>query len=221
MWLAWNLSISIPTFLENKTKTLLYLTKKEIKILSRLELGLSHLKELKFKYSFPNLFSQFWSCQKSEVDISSHQLLQYSNYYEERFRDSHQRCSIKKGALRNFAKFTGKYLCQSLFFNKVAVFKPATLLKERIWHRCFPVNFAKFLKRPFCRTHLDDCFWRQALLKSRKNNNISFLQQSDSKFTSVLLFDDTSFGNNKSFLDDTIDYIMPMGRFAQLLFSSS
>ena len=27
----------------------------------------------------------------------------------------------KKGVLRNFTKFTGKHLCQSLFFNKVAV----------------------------------------------------------------------------------------------------
>ena len=35
------------------------------------------------------------------------------------FRSSHQRCSMEKGALRNFAKFTGKHLCQSLFFNKV------------------------------------------------------------------------------------------------------
>ena len=26
----------------------------------------------------------------------------------------------KKGVLRNFTKFTGKHLCQSLFFNKVA-----------------------------------------------------------------------------------------------------
>ena len=26
----------------------------------------------------------------------------------------------KEGVLRNFAKFTGKHLCQSLFFNKVA-----------------------------------------------------------------------------------------------------
>ena len=25
-----------------------------------------------------------------------------------------QRCSVRKGVLRNFAKFTGKYLCQSL-----------------------------------------------------------------------------------------------------------
>ena len=28
--------------------------------------------------------------------------------------------SCKKGVLRNFAKFTGKQLCQGLFFNKVA-----------------------------------------------------------------------------------------------------
>ena len=26
----------------------------------------------------------------------------------------------KKGVLKNFAKFTGKHLCQNLFFNKVA-----------------------------------------------------------------------------------------------------
>ena len=26
---------------------------------------------------------------------------------------------------------------------------PATLLKKRLWHRCFPVNFAKFLRTPF------------------------------------------------------------------------
>ena len=34
-------------------------------------------------------------------------------------RSSHQRCSIKKGVFRNFTKFTGKYLCQNLFFDKV------------------------------------------------------------------------------------------------------
>ena len=28
-------------------------------------------------------------------------------------------CSVKKGVLKNFAKLTGKHLCQSLFFNKV------------------------------------------------------------------------------------------------------
>ena len=36
-------------------------------------------------------------------------------------KSSHQRCSIRKGILRYFTKFTGKHLCQSLFFNKVAL----------------------------------------------------------------------------------------------------
>ena len=26
---------------------------------------------------------------------------------------------------------------------------PPSLLKKRLWHRCFPVNFAKFLRTPF------------------------------------------------------------------------
>ena len=60
----------------------------------------------------------------------------------------------KKGVLRNFAKFTGKRLCQSLFFNKVAGLTSATLLKKRLWRRCFPVNFAKFLRKPFLTEHL-------------------------------------------------------------------
>ena len=31
---------------------------------------------------------------------------------------------------------------------------PATLLKMRLWHRCFSVNFAKILKVPFLTEHL-------------------------------------------------------------------
>ena len=50
-------------------------------------------------------------------------------------------CSVRKSVLRNFAKFTGKHLCQGLFFNKVTSLRLATLLKKRIWHRCFPVHF--------------------------------------------------------------------------------
>ena len=42
----------------------------------------------------------------------------------------------------------------SLFFNKVAVLRPATLFKKRLWHSCFPVNFAKFLRTPFLTGHL-------------------------------------------------------------------
>ena len=69
-------------------------------------------------------------------------------------RSSHHRCSMKKGFLRNFTKFTGKHLCQKLFFNKVTDLRPATLFKKGLWHSCFPVNFAKFLRTPD-----GDCFW--------------------------------------------------------------
>ena len=76
-----------------------------------------------------------------------------------KYRSSHRRCSIKKGVLKNLAKFTGKHLCQSLFFNKVAGLRPATSLKKRLWHTCFSVNFAKFLRTLFFyRTPPDDCF---------------------------------------------------------------
>ena len=60
-----------------------------------------------------------------------------------------QTCAVKKGVLRNFTKITGKYLCQSLFFNKVTGLRAASLFKKRLWHRCFSVNFVKFLRTPF------------------------------------------------------------------------
>ena len=49
-------------------------------------------------------------------------------------------------------------MCQSLFFNKVAGLRPATLLKKRLWHRCFPVNFVKLLRAPL----LKDTRWTTA-----------------------------------------------------------
>ena len=83
------------------------------------------------------------------------------------YRSSHQRCSVKKGVLRNFAKFTGKHLCQSLYFNKVAGLRPATLLKKGLLHRCFSLDFAEFLRIPF----LQNTFGRLLL-----NVNINLLQ---------------------------------------------
>ena len=59
-------------------------------------------------------------------------------------RSSHSRFSMTKVVLENFIKFTGKHL------------RPATLLKERLWHRCFPVNSAKFLRTPY----LQNTFWK-------------------------------------------------------------
>ena len=41
------------------------------------------------------------------------------------YKSSRPEVFCKKGIFRNFAKFTGKQLCQSLFFNKVAGLRPA------------------------------------------------------------------------------------------------
>ena len=59
----------------------------------------------------------------------------------------------KKVVLKKLAKFTRKHLYQSLFFNKGSVLRPANLFKKRLWHRCFLVNFTKFLRTPFFIEH--------------------------------------------------------------------
>ena len=57
------------------------------------------------------------------------------------YRSSLPEVFCEKGILRNFAKFTGKHLCQSLFFSKVAGVQE--------WYRSIPVNFVKFLEHLF------------------------------------------------------------------------
>ena len=47
---------------------------------------------------------------------------------------------------------------------EVICLRPATSLKRKLWHRCFPVNFAKFLRTQFYRTLLCDCFYILELL---------------------------------------------------------
>ena len=77
-------------------------------------------------------------------------------------RSSRPEVFCKNGVLRNFAKFTGKHLCQSFFFSKTAGLRPATLLKKRLWHRCFSmavVFFVNFSSGGY--------FWKQSLLSFR------------------------------------------------------
>ena len=85
-------------------------------------------------------------------------------------RSSRQEVFCKKGVLTNFTKLTGKQLCQSLFFHEVEGLRSATLLKKRLWHSCFPVNFAKFLRIPFVTEHL---MWQ--LLEEQTSTRYSYL----------------------------------------------
>ena len=64
----------------------------------------------------------------------------------------------KKAVFKNFAIFTGKHLCWSLFLIKLQALWRGTLFKKRHQHRCFPINIAKFLRTPFWRTFANGCF---------------------------------------------------------------
>ena len=66
-------------------------------------------------------------------------------------RISRREVLFRKGALESFAKSIGKNLCQSLFLIKACNF-----IKKRIWHRSFPVNFAKFLRTPI---FIEELWW--------------------------------------------------------------
>ena len=50
----------------------------------------------------------------------------------------------KNGVLKNFVKFTGKHMCWSLFFNKLAGLRPATSSeRDDIAGELFKNNFLK------------------------------------------------------------------------------
>ena len=71
----------------------------------------------------------------------------------------HYLCSFRKGVFDNFAKFTGKHLCQSLFFNKTAGLRLALLLKKDSGTGCFLWILGNFWEHFFYRIPPGDCFY--------------------------------------------------------------
>ena len=68
-------------------------------------------------------------------------------------------CSVRKGFLRNHSK-------------TAAPAAAGLILKRRLWHRCLPLNFSKFLRTPFFIEHLrwlllDICISCQFLFTGR------------------------------------------------------
>ena len=51
--------------------------------------------------------------------------------------------------------------------------RSATLLKKRLWHRCFPRNFAKFLRTPSPTEHM---WWLLRFLPCQKNIVCEWIQ---------------------------------------------
>ena len=61
-------------------------------------------------------------------------------------RISHWACSIRKDVLRNSAKFTGKHLCPSLFFD--------IFIKKETLAQVFSCEFCEISKNTFFTEHL-------------------------------------------------------------------
>ena len=140
-----------------------------LRLLKEYIISLVFLKVNQVSLSTAFIWSQlkFWSSSYQCFAISYFLLSQFFT------RSSRPEVFCKKGVLRNFTKFTGKHLCQRLFFNNVAGLRPATLLKKRRWHRCFHANFVSIFsyKTPlmassiFC-VHLICYIHRSKLLHS-------------------------------------------------------
>ena len=59
------------------------------------------------------------------------------------------KCYIKMVFLKFFFQKSQKSILARVFFHKVTGCRLSTLLKERLWHRCFSMNIVKFSLKPF------------------------------------------------------------------------
>ena len=60
-------------------------------------------------------------------------------------RSSRPEALCKKSVLKNLAKFIGKHLCQSLFFNKLQA-KACNFIKKEILAQVFPCELCEISK---------------------------------------------------------------------------
>ena len=64
-------------------------------------------------------------------------------------KSSHRKCFVRKGALKNFAKFRGEQLCQSHFFNKKLQASICNFIKKETVALLFSCEFCEISKNTF------------------------------------------------------------------------
>ena len=101
------------------------------------------------KYSSLKIFGKKRAGPFQQVYVFFILILTYcSSLYIQYTEAAFQRCSVKKVFLE-ISQNSQENTCARVSFLIQLQGSPATLLKKRLWHRCFPVNFAKFLRTPF------------------------------------------------------------------------
>ena len=93
----------------------------------------------------------------------------------------------KKAVLKNFPNSQEKIECQSLFSNKVANLRPATLSKKKLWRRFFPVNFAKFLRATYFKDSSGSCLCIERFYQTYLSNVVCFIYNSNFVFVNSSL----------------------------------
>ena len=97
------------------------------------------------------------------------------------FRISRPEVFCKKNVLRSLTKFTEKHLCQSLFFNKIAGLRPATLFKKETLAHVFSCESCKIFKNTFFTENLwttaSNKLWGLIPLKTISLNIFCLLNQ--------------------------------------------
>ena len=103
-----------------------------------------------------------------------------ANMKKKSCRSSRPGVLCKKGVVRNFTKFTGRHLCQSLFFDRVPGLRPLTLAqvfsygfckitKNTFFYGTPPVAASGVTRRKCCLSCL--CFSRNLFKPSWKQNS--------------------------------------------------
>ena len=79
----------------------------------------------------------------------------FLSLWKTRIRSSRPEVFCKNRSSWKFYKIRRNTFVPESLFNKVAGLSPVTLVKRRLWYKCFAVNFAKFSSRtPFFIEHL-------------------------------------------------------------------
>ena len=76
-------------------------------------------------------------------------------------RSSHRKYSMKKAVLKNFAIFTGKYLCYNFFLIKLRAWRTGTLLKRDSNAGVFLRILRNSYEQLLWRTSVNGCFWKR------------------------------------------------------------
>ena len=106
-----------------------------------------------------HLFANFY-CTFKILSISSETRMVFKNIVlfiiNKNLEQVVQRCSVRKALLKISQNLQGNTCHCVSFFIKLQAEAHAALLKMRLWHTSFPVNFSKYLRTPLFIKHVGD-----------------------------------------------------------------